>query len=1162
MTGLRFAAPAYVHLLWAVLILVAAIAWLDRRASSRLTELVSEALWPNLVVQSTTGRRLLALGLFALCGAALTIALMRPQLGLRFIRTPRVGAEIMICLDVSRSMLAEDVAPNRLERAKADIRELLGYLSGDQVGLIAFAGRASVLSPMTPDFGFLRLVLDQVGPSSVTRGGTRLEEPIRKAVAGFRRAGDVSRSILLITDGEDHDSFPLEAAKDAAEHGIRILAIGFGREEGSEITVTDPKTGARQLLRDADGNVVRSRLDGELLRKLALLTDGAYIPAQTGVLDLESIYRRHIARLTHGRLDGQSRAVRDDAFQLAVLVGLLALIAAVGVGARLGEPSQARSGRRRARASTATKSTAAALLLAMVFAPLTSAHARALPTDDAAAAAPALEHEPAAGSDESQSEPEQEHDDDRAPREIYNSGLADLEAGRLDAAAHAFETVRAAAGVDGEARYRATYNLGWVEARRADENMSTQPQQALEALNDAASWFQRAVDLRPASEQARENLELVLKRALQLADSLREQNETSLLDETTRLIDSQRAFVATLAPLVDTAQTAAGDAEAALRDTLRQASASQLTVLSDAEGLAERAADELQKIRDAPEQERDPQQAVRAVQLDGYLRYLHDARERMGQARARMRRLETERAFRRAAASLDTLKRARDRLLEPVAILDGLIDDATRTLKLTSAKAAFDDGFAPPDQQPPAWLTNDYLLESQTGLAERTDELYLGIEAGLQQLAASEQEIPAEQQRFVREISEAAPHVSTAAEKLRDAANRLQDQQARAAVAPQTAALDELAAARERFLELRPLIDLLYEAETRTAALLAERPDEDAESLLEYAPAALDLHARNSERATRVARLVDEQRDAAQQALAQPPADESDDGEARAAAEAEVARLQRAAELSAKVLDSMGAADRALRTLVESEHGAALNALGSTRAAVGAAVDDITELRSLFFNLIEHLKETARRQIELGDETETVVVLADESNPDDTALALGPLGPRERDLAEKARQIAAALAEQSSQLESQPQTAPAQDAQSVADMVTRLAGAADHTDAAAIDMNNAAGGLEVNPAPLAQLRADQTSAVDNLLAAIALLEPPRQNQQQQQEQQEQEQQQEQQQSASAAQDSDRQEEAQRDPSQLLQGVRDREAQRRAQQAERERLRYDPVEKDW
>jgi hypothetical protein len=164
--GLHFAEPGWIHALWAVFAVVALLTALERRGTGALERLVSPTLQERLVRRPSPWRRWLRIGLLGMAGVALVLSLMRPQLGLRHVATPRVGAEIMIALDVSRSMLAEDVAPNRLERAKAEIADLLPYLDGDAVGLIAFAGRASVLSPLTPDFGFLRLVLEGVGQST------------------------------------------------------------------------------------------------------------------------------------------------------------------------------------------------------------------------------------------------------------------------------------------------------------------------------------------------------------------------------------------------------------------------------------------------------------------------------------------------------------------------------------------------------------------------------------------------------------------------------------------------------------------------------------------------------------------------------------------------------------------------------------------------------------------------------------------------------------------------------------------------------------------------------------------------------------------------------------------------------------------------------------
>jgi Ca-activated chloride channel family protein len=244
---LRFADPQWVHALWGVLVFVVLLFWLEHRGGGALDRLLGSALQSRLVQRPSAWRRRLRVLLLGLSAACLVVALMRPQLGVRHVAAQRVGAKIMVALDVSKSMLAEDVAPSRLERAKAEIVDLLAYLDGDQVGLIAFAGRATVLAPMTPDFSFLRLVLDGAGPDSVSRGGTRLEEPIRKAVAGFGPAGDAARAILLITDGEDHDSFPLDAADAAAEAGIVIVAIFFKQKTANEINVTDPSSGAREL---------------------------------------------------------------------------------------------------------------------------------------------------------------------------------------------------------------------------------------------------------------------------------------------------------------------------------------------------------------------------------------------------------------------------------------------------------------------------------------------------------------------------------------------------------------------------------------------------------------------------------------------------------------------------------------------------------------------------------------------------------------------------------------------------------------------------------------------------------------------------------------------------------------------------------------------------
>jgi len=338
MRGVTFAHLEWVHLVWVALALVALLALLEFRARDTLGRFISATMQIRLAERPSAGRRTVKLGLILATLLLGTVALMRPQAqgGTEVRWTRKAAADILVVLDVSRSMLAEDAAPNRLARAKAEIREFIERVEGHRVGLIAFAGRASVKCPLTSDYGFFRLVLRDVDTHSVARGGTRIGEAIRKAIAAFGPGRGAPRLLLLITDGEDHDSYPLDAARAAVEAGIRIVSIGFGSEEGSEITLTDPETGARTVLTDRDGRVVRSRLDGELLREIALVTEGVYIPAGTAALDLDSIVETHVEPLVTDVADRNARPVVIEHYRWFVLGALIALVAAVWVGSTRG----------------------------------------------------------------------------------------------------------------------------------------------------------------------------------------------------------------------------------------------------------------------------------------------------------------------------------------------------------------------------------------------------------------------------------------------------------------------------------------------------------------------------------------------------------------------------------------------------------------------------------------------------------------------------------------------------------------------------------------------------------------------------------------------------------------------------------------------------------
>lgn len=1167
MSDFRFADAQFVHALWGVAVFVGLLLWLERRGGNALERLVAAPLQDRLVERPGSWRRTLRVLLVGLAAVAAVLALMRPQWGMREVASSRVGAKIMVALDVSRSMLAEDVAPNRLERAKAEIVDLLPYLSGDQVGLIAFAGRASVLSPLTPDFGFLRLVLENTGAGSVTRGGTRLAEPIRKAVAGFGPTKGASRALLLITDGEDHDSFAIDAAKVAAEAGVKIIAIGFGDEEGSEIRVTDRRTGARQAIRDADGRPVISRLDGTLLREIALATGGAYVPAGTGVLDLASIYDQHIARLTRGDLKGR-RTVREEGYPWFVLLALIFLVSSAAV-----------SGGRLFGSSVGERTAMLGLvLLALVSGSPTTARAQASAAEPALPAAPVAAGEveasanaavaPAAG------EPVAV---ERTPREVYNEGVVALEARDLEDAERAFTNARRDAKGDDELRYHAAFNLGWVAVGQAGRIRGDAPQEALTQLYRAADWFREAVRLAPEDEDARRNLEVALKQALVLADELARSKEGGVDGALKELADRQREEVSRVAQLVEQVALEASDGgrvddSPTLRGAFRAGATAQRAVLSDADELAALVAEERAGLEARAEEDRTVEDAMREAQLGAVLEYLHRARERMGQARRQLRERRGERGYRRTSAALHELKRALDQLRDPISMLDQLLREgsevarATLLLELTARQIPGLQAELPPV---PAWLSVEGVAADQRSQAMRIAELEARLIAGLEQ-SETEQGVAPEQVELLAAVREAEPHVRAASESAQRAAEALEADELASAPEPQRETLRALAAARERFLDLRGLIDATHAAQQQIGEVMAASAQ--AEDRGEYQSSLLAGEQANLERGERLeAKLqamiskLSEQRamqsanDAQDPAQPQPQVDPEQ-------LDREQERLDVAGQLLTLALAGMDGVARELS--------AGAGEVDWPRAGEDheRAALHLEALQQLFFSIVEHIKQLAREQVGLSDQTQDAVALA--AGPDASEEQLvAPLLPVQQELAARALALANALEQQSS--EAAAATAEAPEAEEAA---TRLRAAGEHVLLSQAEMESAAAAFEA-PIDWETARGGQDRSLAELQAALEILEPKQeggdqgedgdsqeqQQQQKQQEQQEQEPQEQQQNQDGSPEQQQEGEEAEPesavDPGQMLQEVRDREAQRRRDRSQRN-PGYETVEKDW
>ncbi|MDR1484023.1 MAG: VWA domain-containing protein [Planctomycetaceae bacterium] len=247
-----------------------------------------------------------------------------PMFGEYFENVSRKGCDVFVLLDVSRSMLAEDVAPNRLERAKSSIRDLLDNVVGDRVGLLVFAGKPIIKVPLTTDRGFYNEILNDVNITSAPSGGTSIGDAIRRALSAMPPEAERDQAIVLITDGEDHESMPLDAALDAAERNVRILAVGLGDTiDGGRIPIRD-ENGNLTFLK-YDGREIWSKVDEKTLREIAKITNGTYVPAGNKSFDLGQIYSQNISKLSSGEFQIEQQKKYHKQFQIFLILAVIAL---------------------------------------------------------------------------------------------------------------------------------------------------------------------------------------------------------------------------------------------------------------------------------------------------------------------------------------------------------------------------------------------------------------------------------------------------------------------------------------------------------------------------------------------------------------------------------------------------------------------------------------------------------------------------------------------------------------------------------------------------------------------------------------------------------------------------------------------------------------------
>ncbi len=296
MNEMRWLALERLNLLWLIPLLIAIYFFAANRRKKALEQFADAELLGKITLGVNHSRRIWKAALVVAAFTFVALGLARPAWNPVEEEVERRGRDVVFLLDVSRSMLAEDLAPNRLERAKLAILDGVERLQGDRVALVVFAGTAVVKCPLTHDYGFFRMALENASPDSVSRGGTLIGDALRTVMDQvFDNQARGHRDVVLITDGEDHESFPVEAAGKLGELDVRLIAIGLGDEnQGRRIPVTGPN-GQRAFI-TYQGQEVWSKLDADTLRKMVNATPGGrYLNVATGAIDFGDVYQRLIA---------------------------------------------------------------------------------------------------------------------------------------------------------------------------------------------------------------------------------------------------------------------------------------------------------------------------------------------------------------------------------------------------------------------------------------------------------------------------------------------------------------------------------------------------------------------------------------------------------------------------------------------------------------------------------------------------------------------------------------------------------------------------------------------------------------------------------------------------------------------------------------------------
>lgn len=511
---MSFAQP---HMLWLLLVfppgMIAFFWWSWRKQQALRSQFIQARLLPGLLAGFSPVRQRLRWVFLVLAVVCLVLALARPQWGFVWQEVKQKGVDIVVAIDTSKSMLAEDIAPNRLSRAKLAAMDLMQMAKGDRLGLVAFAGSAFLQCPLTIDDVAFRQSLEALDVNTIPEGGTALADAIETAQTAFKE-GDNHRVLVLMTDGEDHDSGALEAAQKAAQTGLKIYTIGIGTTEGELLRIKDAQ-GRTDYIRDEQGNVVKSHLNERLLQEIAGATDGGFYLPLRGAKTMDALYAEGLAKLPKSEHQEKLIKQSQDRYHWPLACAILLLAAEMLVPERkrqtkAGQPASRKEGQLRL-------ATAAPLLLLL-----------AIPVAGVASPSSALREYNEGNYDQSLKEYErllQKNNED--PRLHFNAGAAAYQNHRFEEAAKQFN--EALGSPDLKLQGRAYYNRGNAEYRMGEQ--LPDPAKRTDAWEKALKDYELSLKLNAQDPDATFNHEFVKRKLEELKQQQQQQSNQNKSDQ-------------------------------------------------------------------------------------------------------------------------------------------------------------------------------------------------------------------------------------------------------------------------------------------------------------------------------------------------------------------------------------------------------------------------------------------------------------------------------------------------------------------------------------------------------------------------------------------------------------------------------------------------------